>query len=481
MKKSFSKSELVQLLGATSIDEFEDRVVSGVSFNSANIKEGELFIALQGQKSHGHQFLDDAFKRGASLALVEDYDLLKSCDYSPYLLCVPNTLSAFWQLARVVRDSFKGRVTAVVGSVGKTTTKEILAFLLKRFSTCTASVASFNNHIGAPYTICNANLDDEHLVLELGMNHPRELEELSLLAKPHCAVMTMIAPEHMEFFSSLQDVADAEFEILAGLSSDGTLILFGEDGVANERLNVNLKRWDKTQLSVRTFGFLKNDLLQITDFKHTFESVIKGQISSCFFEENATACINLIGRHNAGNIAAALLTALTVMPSLNFSELVLSLSEMQPPQKRLKQIRVNDCAPLIIDDSYNASPEAIVASLGILDEARVVYKRIGLILGDMLELGSFSKTYHEELLQPIVSVEPAVVICVGNYMSGIVQGLKSRGVRASIAESAEHAAQIMAEDYAHGNRLDVILVKGSRGMGLDVAVNEIVKFYQNQH
>ena len=206
MALKLSKSEIASILDGEAtevVDSSDEPSAVGVEFDSRRVKGGELFVALKGEKVHGHEHLEKAFASGASLALVEDADLLESSSQRERLIAVEDTYQGLAGLAAYWRESLALPLLAITGSVGKTSTKEMAVSLLKELAPGKGSIKSFNNHIEVPYTICSFSREDKWGVLEMGMNHKGELSELSGIAKPNVALITGIAPVHMEFFSDL--------------------------------------------------------------------------------------------------------------------------------------------------------------------------------------------------------------------------------------------------------------------------------------
>ncbi len=232
MPISLSKNELAQILGAEIISNSEKIVFSGIQHDSRLIKGGELFIALKGEKTHGHEYVKDVLDRGAALALVES-KAIKDVDLER-IIVVKDTLEAYGKLASWWRDKTNIKLIGVTGSVGKTTVKEMLSRILMETGVGTYSQKSYNNHVGVPYTLSQISLDHKWAVIEMGMNHTGEIEYLTKIAKPDVAVISKLAPAHIENLGSLEKIAEAKLEIIKGLKQNGTLILNGSDSVLLE-------------------------------------------------------------------------------------------------------------------------------------------------------------------------------------------------------------------------------------------------------
>ena len=307
------KDTLIKLLNAKGSDKLPELECSGVEFDSRAVKQGQLFVALKGENSHGHQFVDKALELGASLVLVEDPKFL-SKKTADKVIVVDDTLKAFQQLATYFRAQFKGKVLAVTGSMGKTTIKQMTQTILSEHSSGSYSKGSYNNHVGVPYTICNANIDDSWWVLEMGMNHTGELSVLTKIGAPDVAIISCIAPVHMEYFKDLNEVAAAKLEILEGLT-ENSIAIINKD---YELLIQEFEKWnDKQPKNLKTvyFGTDKNSDIQLSNVKElglgglsfTLTNNYNGKPSNAF-----DVSTNCLGVHNAGNFTAAAAAALSL-------------------------------------------------------------------------------------------------------------------------------------------------------------------------
>jgi UDP-N-acetylmuramoyl-tripeptide--D-alanyl-D-alanine ligase len=462
-----NKLELKVILGGLTTDNSSPISSCGIEFNSKDVKPGNIFFAIQGSKTHGHDFLENAFENGAALAVVESSAFLQKSSMADKIIVVPDSFKAMQDLARYHRAQFQGKVIGIAGSVGKTTTKDLIGNIGSQIFKCSWSKKSFNNLLGLSYTICNADLADTIWALELGMNHEGELAELSKLALPDVAVITKIAPEHMEFFRDLSHVADAEFEILAGLKDGGILIINGDDSLAQEAFIRNINRWHQRTIILKRFGPTNSDI-SISDFSHQTTSSIKASFKIQSSDESIAISTDIIGRHNAGNLAGAILAIKSAKPEISLSQIAKTIPSIPPSPMRLNQYITKD-GQLIIDDSYNSSPDAVLAALEILRELKISGRSIGLVLGDMYELGDFGEKFHLALHEPIKTLQPNFVVTFGNLMKHLSNSLKATSNETFHAETIEEIGK-----YLENKKADVILFKASRGVGLDRAVKHIL-------
>jgi UDP-N-acetylmuramoyl-tripeptide--D-alanyl-D-alanine ligase len=466
MALALSKEKLGEIVGGKTVPSTEKMSFHGVEYDSREVKGGELFVALPGAKAHGHTFLDQAFGRGAALALVEDPRLLTESPHAERLVCVPDSLRGFWAIAEWWRRELDVPVLAVTGSVGKTTVKEIAAAALLKHSRGIYSLKSHNNHVGVPYTICRLDRSHAWAVLEMGMNHAGELRALTAIARPDVAVITCIGPAHIENLGSLEAIAQAKLEIVAGLRPGGTLVINGDDQV----LAAGLAGCGDIGHPVVRFGTGPGNDLTVSDvvsrglegltFRLAAGEVIGGG-------EN-TATMGILGRHNALNGAAAALAIKRLFPDLGLSEILRGLADFRAPLMRLS-IKPLTHERRVIDDSYNANPQSMRAALDIAADLVGSGLRVGLVLGDMLELGEHAPSYHAEIGRVAAAVKPVFCITVGPISEAIHTVVQGAGIPAFRAESPEAAAHI-----ARKFGFDILLVKASRGTGLDRTVQTLV-------
>lgn len=440
----------------------------GLEFDSRSIRGGELFIALKGEVAHGHSFVSKAHERGAALFLVEDREeaLNLSGANSPEpgrIIEVSDTLEAFWKLAKWWRNELGLPLIAVTGSVGKTFTKDFASALLLGHARGGFSRKSFNNHTGVPYTLCQLSTEHEWGVLELGMNHPGELTSLVQLVEPQVAVITRVAPVHLEGLGSIEAVADAKCEIIGGIRAGGTIILNADDAVLCEAAK---KVIDPKKINIAYFGTAENSNCQIVSCKNNLEKGISLDLN--LNGELIKLKIPVLGVHNGHNIAAAVLAARTLVPDISTESIITAAARFLPPPMRLNVRKVQGNR-IIIDDSYNANPLAMRALIEVAKNFQEAGRKVGYIVGDMLELGPDSRTIHEEIAREFAETEPQFLIGVGEYGETYAKVAKDRKIMSFSAGSAEAAGHIASKiDF------EVCLVKASRGVGLDKAVTVLL-------
>jgi UDP-N-acetylmuramoyl-tripeptide--D-alanyl-D-alanine ligase len=426
-----------------------DFAACGLSIDTRTLKEGDLFVALDGGARDGHDFVGAAFAAKAAAALVSR----PPKDAAGPLLTVANTLRGLEDMARAARARANARIVAVTGSAGKTTTKEILHLALDSSGSTHVSAASYNNHWGVPLSLAALPPTAQFGVFEIGMNHFGEIRALVALVRPHVALITAIAPAHLEFFGSLAAIADAKSEIFEGLLPGGAALIPG-DGAQAVRLAARARQAGVSRLV--TFGEEKGCDARLVARRESgegqiFEADIMGRRLECF--------IGAPGLHIARNAVAALAcVALLEGDVLNAAA---ALKHFTPLKGRGARFMAGTVA--VIDESYNANPASMAAALALLGTAKA--RRIA-VLGDMLELGGDAPAHHAALAAPIDAADADLVFLCGPQMRGLWDALPARRRGAYAPSSAELAPQVTAA-LKPG---DTVLVKGSFGSAMAVII-----------
>jgi UDP-N-acetylmuramoyl-tripeptide--D-alanyl-D-alanine ligase len=427
--------------------------IGGISIDSRTLGSGDAFFAIAGDNRDGHDFVDAALQAGAGLAVVSAAKRDAFAVDAP-LLVVDDVLEGLRDLARAARARFAGKVIAVTGSVGKTSTKEALRLVLSRQGKTHASAASYNNHWGVPLSLSRCPADANFAVFELGMNHAGEIGPLSRLVQPDIAIITTIAPVHIEFFESIHGISDAKAEIFEGLVENGVAILNRD----NEQYNRLCDRALDARVS-RVVGFGEEsgaDARLIKCMLQADTSTVQANILG----DDVTYKLGAPGKHLVMNSLAVLAAAKIAGADLAVS--ALALSELQPASGRGTRIRLDMPGghALLIDESYNANPVSMVAALALLGQAEPGSsgRRIA-VLGDMLELGERSAELHAGLAQPIVDHGVDLVFCAGPGMRNLWEALPSNR-RGGYANDSGALEPRVLEAVSSG---DVIMIKGSNG------------------
>jgi UDP-N-acetylmuramoyl-tripeptide--D-alanyl-D-alanine ligase len=428
------------------------QAVSGLSIDSRSIGPGEAFFAIADRRD-GHEFVGAALAAKAALAVVAAGRRAGMPNDAP-LLIVPDVLAALRALAAAARTRTQAKVIGITGSVGKTSTKEALRLALSKDGETHASVASYNNHWGVPLSLARCPASARYAVLEMGMNHAGEIEPLSRLARPHVAIITAIAPVHLEFFGTLTKIADAKAEIFLGLEKDGAAVL-NRDGPQF----IHLKRRAKEAGVARVVSFgahAKADARLIKCALHAGCSTVQAEILGTAL----TYKIGAPGRHLVDNSLAVLAAA--ELAGADLALAALALAEFKPTSGRGVPIEIElpGGKALLIDDSYNANPASVAASLALLGQTHIgPHGRRIAVLGDMLELGPRGRALHRGLAPAVRANAVDLVFCCGPLMRALWQALPA-GRRGGYAEdSAALEAQVLSAIHAG----DAVMVKGSLG------------------
>jgi len=402
---------------------------TGVSIDTRTLRRGDLFVALAGENGDGHAFVDDALARGAAGVVVQGM----GADDNRPLLVVPDTLVALWALGRAGRARFTGQMVAVTGSVGKTTTKEMLRTVLSAAGPTHAAEASYNNHWGVPLTLARLPPDAAFCVAEIGTNHPGEIGPLAALVRPHVAVVTSVAAAHIGHFGSLDAIADEKAAILEALDGNGMAVLPG-DSASLPRLQAGVR-------ALQSFGSAQ--IVEATEDADGTDVTAQVAGHTVAFRVNAP------GRHMVMNALAAL-TAAAVLGVDGAS----ALAEFRPIAGRGVR-RSLPAGVTLLDESYNANGASVRAALAVLQG--LPPRRVA-VLGDMLELGEHGPREHAGLASDVAQSADLLFAC-GPLMRYLFEAvpLPLRGAHA--ADSAG-LAPLVAQAVRPG---DTVLVKGSLG------------------
>jgi UDP-N-acetylmuramoyl-tripeptide--D-alanyl-D-alanine ligase len=435
--------------------------VIGLSIDSRTLQPGEAYFAIKGEVHDGHDFLAAALQAGAALAVVEAAQRDRFAADAP-LLVVEDVLAGLVALAHAARARFYGRVIAVTGSVGKTSTKEALRRVFWDQGETHASAASFNNHWGVPLSLARCPASARFAIFEIGMNHAGEIEPLVRMVRPHCAIITTVEPVHLEFFSGIEAIADAKAEIFAGVEAGGAVIL-NRDNAQFARLA--RRAAERGVAQIVTFGADPKSEARLLDLSlHATCSAVHADILG----HDVTYKLAVPGRHMAMNSLAVLAAA--SLAGADLARAALSLSHIEPAAGRgvRRALQMASGEAVLIDESYNANPASMAAALNVLGQATIGPKgrRIA-VLGDMLELGPTGPALHRGLLDAVRANRVDLVYCCGPLMRHLWDAL-SDGKRGGYAESADGLATQAVSAIRAG---DAIMVKGSLGSKMKTIVN----------
>jgi UDP-N-acetylmuramoyl-tripeptide--D-alanyl-D-alanine ligase len=435
---------------------------NGISIDTRTLKPGDLFVALTGERRDGHEFVSAALERGAAAAMVSRPPPGVSRD-AP-LLEVASTQRGLEDLGRASRARATGRVVGVTGSAGKTTTKEMLRLALGALGPTHASLSSYNNHWGVPLSLAQMPRDSAFGVFEIGMNHFGEIRALVGFVRPEVALITTVAPAHLEYFGSVAAIADAKSEIFEGLHPSGVAIVPAENPCTN-RLVARAKAAGVARIFL--FGETEGSAAKLLSRSETAEGM---RVDAEILGRRCAFRVGAEGAHIAHNALAALLCVTLLDGDVDKAAAALAGFAALKGRGARFALPLSGGAAEVIDESYNANPASMRAALALLGAAkpRAGGRRIA-VLGDMLELGADSSSLHAELAEPVENARADLVFACGRDMRALFEALPASR-RGSWGETSNAIAPEVVRASRPG---DVILVKGSLGSRMAVVLEQL--------
>jgi UDP-N-acetylmuramoyl-tripeptide--D-alanyl-D-alanine ligase len=433
------------------------------SIDSRTTAKGDLFFALIGEQTDGHHFIDAAFEKGASLAVVSEawFDSIPKLFLDHLYVVVPDTLKAMQSLATIYRNKFSIPIIAIGGNSGKTTTKEMMAAVLSSSYKTLATKGNLNNHIGVPLTLFGLRDETEIAVIETGMNHYGEMTTLCEIAEPTHGLITNIGKAHIEFFGNIENVAKSEAELYDWLAkSGGSIFVNADDSLVLAKSTVAEKKF--------FYGTKSGDVELNVSAEETGLTEKGCSIFKLKSKGNeVTVKLKISGRHNVQNALAAAAVGLNFGIDIKKIKASLENFEINPALKRMHVSEVEGVT--LINDSYNANPESMRAALKTLADMKVGGKKIA-VLGDMLELGELAREEHQLLGIFIRGLELDAL-----YTHGKMMKETNKLAEAKRKVSYESKAEILKSLVASIGAGDAILFKGSRGMKMEEVYEEVKK------
>lgn len=423
-----------------------------VEIDSRRVRAGDLFVAIKGERFDGHSFMREAFSRGAAAAVVSHVPP----NVSGAMIVVKDTMAALSNLGKYARQRSQAKVVGVTGSVGKTSTKEMLQLALAVHGETFASLGNTNNHIGVPLNLANLPPGCMYAVIEMGMNHKGEIADLTQLARPHVAIVTGVEAVHLEFFRSVEEIAMAKAEIFSGLMPGGTAVLNAdnpyfdrlEQAAAQRRIDRILSCGENAQASCRLLEY-------------------RGTLAGCSVRaaidgREIAYTLQAVGRHWA--LPSLMALAAVQALKLDVSASARALISFQEPagRGRVTPVTIDGKRILLIDDSYNASPASMRAAFAKTAEVWEIAGRKGrkiAVLSDMLELGKDTMALHAELAPSLSRHGFALVMTAGGRMESLYQSLP-RTVASGHAAGPLALLPSLKASLRNG---DIVLLKGSHG------------------
>jgi UDP-N-acetylmuramoyl-tripeptide--D-alanyl-D-alanine ligase len=443
--------------------------VNGISIDSRTTAKGEAFFALTDTRD-GHDFVDSALKAGAAVAIVARAKRDMFAADAPLLL-VDDVFEALRDLGRAARARTRAKVIAVTGSVGKTGTKEALRLALSADGETHASAASYNNHWGVPLSLARCPAGAKYAVFEIGMNHAGEITPLVRMVRPHVAIVTTVEPVHLEYFGSVEKIADAKAEIFLGIEPGGAAVI-----------NRDNHQYERLAAAAKTAGVSR--IVSFGEHADAEARLVRNALkadSSCvhadILGQDVTYKLGAPGRHLVMNSLAVL--AAVQLAGADLALAALALQQLRAPAGRGARmtLTVSGGTALLIDESYNANPASMAAAIALLGQADVgpQGRRIA-VLGDMLELGDQGERLHAAVAQAIEAAKIDLVYCSGPLMHSLWDALPS-GRRGGYAGTAAQLEPVMLSGVRAG---DAVMVKGSFGSKMGPLVKALERQYSGR-
>jgi len=455
MRGLWTSDEIAAATGGTASQPFD---VSGVTFDSREVQAGDLFVAMPGTVYDGHKFVDGAFASGAAGAIV-------SRPVSGPHVLVDDTFAALMALGRASRERCNAKIFGVTGSVGKTSTKEALFAALDRNrpGKVHRSVKSYNNHTGVPLSLARMPRDVDFAVLEMGMSNAGEIAALTKQVRPHVALITAIAPAHIENLGSEEAIADAKAEIFEGLEDEGIAIVPNDSPHRDRLVKAARRKADR----IITFGSGDADVHAV----HAVSAEGGGSlISAALLDSELTFTISQRGEHWVSNALAVLAAVEAVGADVALAGLALADLGGLKGRGQRHVIEITGGEVLLIDESYNANPASMAATLKSLGAERDVSRRIA-VLGTMRELGEHSDGLHAGLAPAVLSAHVDRLILLGDEMRPLDSALAGQ-IETECVATVDEATDALRKLVRPG---DAVLVKASNSMGLAKLVESMAK------
>ena len=460
--KDLTVKDIIKNTGGELVLGDEDLICKNFSKDTRTIQKGDIYIGIKGEKFDGNIFWRQALENGAAGIIVENIEFSET-DKKEFagktLIKVENTLEALYKMARYKRSLYKIPVIAITGSVGKTSTKDIVANVVGQKYKTLKTIGNNNNNIGLPFTILRMQ-DEEAMVLEMGMNHLGEISLLTSIAKPTICIITNIGTSHIGNLGSRENILKAKLEILEG--SKNPKVIINND-------NDLLHKWyveNKDKIDITTYGIQEKSDLNAKDIELKEES---SKFTCNFNGENEIINVPIGGEHFVLNSLCAL--SIGKVLGIEIEKIKKGIEEFKLTKKRMDITELKNGIK-IINDAYNASPEAMQASLKALSEFKKNRKIA--VLGDMLELGKFSKELHEKVGEETYKNKIDILICSGNNAKYIAQKAKENMKQENVyyLEKIEEVRKLLPKIMKSG---DVILFKASNRMKFYELAEELIK------
>nr|WP_321456326.1 UDP-N-acetylmuramoylalanyl-D-glutamyl-2,6-diaminopimelate--D-alanyl-D-alanine ligase [uncultured Cohaesibacter sp.] len=441
--------------------------VHGVSIDSRTVSEGDAFFAIKGERFDGHRFARAALEAGAAVVVLEEAQKADFSDLNSGVLFVDDVLKALERLGCASRRRVAGKVIAITGSVGKTSTKDALWAALEPSGKVHAAVSSFNNHLGVPLTLARMPRDTEFGIFEVGMNHPGEIRHLIGMVQPELAIITTVVAAHIGNFSGIEEIAAAKAEIFEGVVSGGAALFNGDIPFA---AFLHDRAKEAGVENCYRFGKEDDADVKLLGLELTAEG---SDIAVQLFDRKIQCHVGASGEHMAINALAVLGAVALVGGDVAAAGEALARHGASKGRGQRHSLAVDGATALLIDESYNANPSSVAAALATLGLVQVSGRKIA-VLGDMLELGEDSAKIHEGLLEPLLEAGVDRVFLCGPDMGHLWEKLPV-SLRGSYAKASADIIAPLKSELSAG---DAVMIKGSNGSRMGPVVDAMLEEFK---
>lgn len=449
--------DLLQAAGGTLVSGDPALSVTSYAIDTRKLAAGGAFFALPGTKVDGHAFVADAARAGAILAVVAQGPT-GGGPFPAAVIQVDDVAAALARCGAYARQRIRGKVVAITGSAGKTTTKEFVAAGLAATAKVHKTTGNLNNELGLPLSLLSCPDDADAAVFEMGMNGPGQIAFLARLANPDVALVTNVLPVHLEFFDSIDDIAAAKGELFAVLRESATSVVNIDDG--NVRVQATRHAGPRV-----TFGRAPGADLTLEMIADSF--VPGAGLRFSHAGRSYSVALKIGGAHAALDALAA--AAAVVACGVPLAPALEAIAGVDPAPGRGRQMRLPGDV-VVVDDTYNSNPEALASVLGTLGASTPPGRRV-LVMGDMLELGPRSVGFHQRAGELAAQSKVALLVGVGPLARHAVEAARRAGIEAHATADAAHAAQTVPGLMRPG---DLVVIKGSRGVKLELVVEALI-------
>ncbi len=450
--------QIIQATGGRLVQGNDATYITGASIDSRNAKQGNLFVAICGANTDGHKYIGAAFENGCNAALIENESFIDKIPKGMGAVIVTDTVKALQNIASYYRQSMNIKIIGVTGSVGKTSTSDMIKAVCESKFKTAKTKGNFNNHIGLPLSILEFDPDIRVGILEMGMDRPGEIEFLAGIARPDIGVITNIGTAHIEYLGSRENIFNAKMEITKYFDESNILVVNGDDDFLSTLAN--------TEYRLIKAGVAQSNQIQVSDISDSIEDGVSFALK--YQGEKTKIHLPVPGRHNAVN--AGLAIAAGIEAGVSIEEAAVGLRNLDLTDKRLSVKCKGDVK--VIDDTYNASPASMRAAIDVLVSAEG-FRKIA-ILGDMYEQGKQSSLFHREIGEYASDRSVDMVIAIGDDAEYIKEGAL-KGMSASCVRYYKTKDEFLREMKSIIRPGDAVLVKGSRGMAMDLIVRKIME------